>query len=318
MVTDAAPLRVAFFGTPAFAVPTLEALLRSRHTIVGVITQPDRPRGRGHRTVDAPVKALAVAAGAAILQPERLKEPDFIHAFRALSADIAVVAAYGKILTDTVLAVPTRGFVNVHASLLPRHRGAAPVHRAVIAGDHETGVTIMRVVRALDAGPMLARASRPISEEETSEQIERDLAVLGADLLVSTIDRLSEGPVDEVSQDDRLATYAHKLTKDDGIVDWQWPAGRLHNLIRGLHPWPHAFSFLGDTRIILRRSRPLSSTSTASPGTIVEATSDRLTVAAGLGILELTEVQPEGKRPMTVRDFLAGHPLSPGQRFRPA
>jgi methionyl-tRNA formyltransferase len=318
MVTDAVPLRVAFFGTPDFAVPTLDALLLSRHTLVGVITQPDRPRGRGHKTTDAPVKAVAVAAGVTILQPERLKAPGFLDAFRALSADIAVVAAYGKILTDEVLAVPPRGFLNVHASLLPRYRGAAPVHRAVVAGDQETGITIMRVVRALDAGPMLARATRPITADETSDDVERDLARLGADLLVATIDRLSVGRVDEVPQDDGLATYAHKLTKDDGAIDWQWPAERIHNLIRGLHPWPHAFAFLGEKRIILRRSRHSSVPSTAPPGTIVEAGSERLAVATGHGVLELTEVQPEGKRPMTVRDFLAGHPLSPGQRFRTA
>lgn len=318
MVADATPLRVAFFGTPDFAVPTLDALLRSRHTVVGVITQPDRPRGRGHKTTDAPVKALAVGAGATVLQPERLKTGGFVDAFRALSCDIAVVAAYGKILTDEVLAVPPRGFLNVHASLLPRFRGAAPVHRAVIAGDRETGITIMRVVRALDAGPMLARASRPIGDDETSDDVERGLARLGADLLVATIDRLSVGHIDEVPQDDRQATYAHKLTKDDGIVDWTWPAERLHNLIRGLHPWPHAFAFLGEKRIILRRSRSSSVPSTALPGTIVEADSERLAVATGQGILELTEVQPEGKRPMMVRDFLAGHPLAPGQHFRTA
>ena len=300
MVTSAVPLRIAFFGTPDFAVPTLDALLRSRHTVVGVITQPDRPRGRGHKTTDAPVKALAVSAGSTILQPERLKTGGFVDAFRGLSADIAVVAAYGKILTDEVLAVPPRGFLNVHASLLPRTR-RGPVHRAVIAGDRDTGITIMRVVRALDAGPMLARASRPISDDETSDDVERGLARLGADLLVATIDRLSVGDVDELPQDDRQATYAHKLTKDDGIVDWQWPADRIHNLIRGLYPWPHAVAFLGGKRIILRRSRHSPVSSPAPPGTIVEADNERVAVATGQGVLELTEVQPEGKRPMMAR-----------------
>ena len=317
-MSAAAPLRLVFFGTPEFAVPTLEALLASTHQVAAVITQPDRPSGRGHKTKDAPVKALASGAGVKVLQPARLKDPSFIGAFRDLSADLAVVAAYGKILTDEVLAVPSRGFVNVHGSLLPRYRGAAPVHRAVIAGEVETGVTIMRVVRALDAGPMLAKAARPISADETSAEVERDLARIGAELLVATVNRLAAGGVEEIAQDDREATYAHKLTREDGIVDWRWPAERIHNLIRGLHPWPHAFAYLDSARVILRRSRWSPESSPLSPGAVVAATGDRLAVAAGSGIVELTEIQPEGRRPMAVRDFLAGHPLAQGARFRSA
>jgi methionyl-tRNA formyltransferase len=318
MVTTASPLRVVFFGTPEFAVPTLEALLGSAHPVAGVVTQPDRPSGRGHKTRDTPVKAVAAAAGVPVLQPERMKDPAFVAAFGAMRADIAVVAAYGRILTEELLAVPTRGFINVHASLLPRHRGAAPVHRAIIAGDRETGITIMRVVRALDAGPMLARVSRPISGDETSDQVEHDLARTGASLLVETLDALSAGDVNEIPQDDTLATYAPKLTREDGAVNWQWPAERIHNLIRGLHPWPHAAAFLHDARIILRRSRWSPQPAAAAPGTIIEAASTHLAVATGEGILELAEIQPEGRRPMTVRDFLAGHPLVPGARFRTA
>lgn len=315
-VTAAAPLRVVFFGTPDFAVPTLEALLASTHHVAAVVTQPDRPSGRGHKTRDAPVKALAIAAGVEVLQPPRLKDPSFIGAFRGLNADLAVVAAYGRILTDEVLAIPRRGFINVHGSLLPRYRGAAPVHRAVIAGERETGITIMRVVRALDAGPMLAKAARPISADETSAEVERDLARIGAELLVTTVNRMAAGEVEEVAQDDREATYAHKLTREDGVVDWNWPAERIHNLIRGLHPWPHAFAYLDTGRVILRRSRWIPESAPISPGSIVAATGDRLAVAAGSGIVELTEIQPEGRRPMAVRDFLAGHPLEPGARFR--
>ena len=314
----AAPLRLVFFGTPEFAVPSLEALLASTHQVAAVITQPDRPSGRGHKTRDAPVKALAIAAGVDVLQPARLKDPSFMGAFRSLNADLAVVAAYGRILTEEVLAVPTRGFVNVHGSLLPRYRGAAPVHRAVSAGERETGVTIMRVVHALDAGPMLAKAARPISADETSAEVERDLSRIGAALLVNTLNRLAAGEVDEVAQDDRDATYAHKLTREDGVVDWGWPAERIHNLIRGLHPWPHAFAYLDTARVILRRSRWSPESSPHPPGTIVAATGDRLAVAAGSGIVELTEIQPEGRRPMAVRDFLSGHPLAPGARFRSA
>ena len=317
MVTTAppAPLRVVFFGTPGFAVPTLEALLRSRHVAAGVVTQPDRPRGRGYKTLDAPVKAIAVAAGVPVLQPQRLKEAVFLEKLMALRADLGVVAAYGKILTDQVLAIPTHGFVNVHASLLPRYRGAAPVHRAVIAGERETGVTLMRVVQALDAGSMLATAHRPIAADETSDEVERDLARLGAALLVATLDELAAGHVPETPQDDSQATYAPKLQKDEGLIDWRWTAERLHNLIRGLHPWPHAFTFLGARRLIVRRSRWSAESSPEAAGAVVDAAGDRLAVAAGSGILEITEIQSEGKRPMSAREFLAGHPLSRGERF---
>jgi methionyl-tRNA formyltransferase len=307
-----------FFGTPDFAVPTLEALLRSSHIVAGVVTQPDRPRGRGQQVASAPVKAVAAAAALPILQPPRLRDPAFIEQLMALRPDFGVVAAYGKILTDQVLTTPTHGFVNVHASLLPRYRGAAPVHRAVIAGERETGVTIMRVVQALDAGPMLATARRPIAADETSEEVERDLARLGAELLVATLDNLAAGRVAERPQDDSEATYAHKLQKDEGRIDWRWPAERLHNLIRGLHPWPHAFTFLDSRRLIVRRSRWSQEASPEAAGTLVNAAGDRLSVATGSGILEITEIQSEGKRPMTAREFLAGHSFARGARFEPS
>jgi methionyl-tRNA formyltransferase len=321
MVADAA-LRIVFFGTPEFAVPTLDALLASGHPVVGAVTQPDRPRGRGHKTSDAPVKSRALAAGLPLLQPDRLKDPAFLDAVAAFNADLGVVAAYGRILTDAVLATPRLGLINVHASLLPRYRGAAPVHRAVIAGERETGVTIMRVVKALDAGPMLATARRPIGPEETSEDVERDLARIGAALLVASLDDLALGRATETPQDEAAATYAPRLTKDDGAIDWKWPADRIHNLIRGLHPWPHAFTFIRGARLILRASTCNESDRSDSlqvePGTIVEAAGDRLIVASGHGTLHVREIQAEGKRPMTVRDFLPGHRLARGDRFTAA
>jgi methionyl-tRNA formyltransferase len=308
-------LRVVFFGTPAFAVPTLDALITSRHQVVGVVTQPDRPRGRGQMTTDAPVKARARDTGITVLQPATLKDPAFLPALAHLTADIGVVAAYGKILTDAVLGVPPLGMINVHASLLPKYRGAAPVHRAVIAGETETGITIMRIVKALDAGPMLASARRPIGENETSLEVEHDLAQTGAALLATILDRLAAGGVIETQQDERLATYAARLTKEDGLVDWSEPAARIHNRIRGLHPWPHAYSFLGATRLILLRSAASEEKPGAPPGTILTAHGDGLRVAAGTGIVHLLLIQSEGKRPMTPREFLAGHPLSAGDRF---
>jgi len=313
-------LRVVFFGTPEFAVPTLEALRQSRHQVVGVVTQPDRPRGRGQKTSASPVKAVAIAAGLPVLQPERLKEPSFIDSLTALDADLGVVAAYGKILTDAVLAIPRLGLINVHASLLPRYRGAAPVHRAIIAGERETGVTIMRVVKALDAGAMMAKVHRAIGPDDTSDEVERDLGRLGASLLVETTDALAAGRAVETPQDDAAATYAHRLTKDDGIIDWSRSAEEVHNLVRGLHPWPHAFTYHRSDRFILHRAAvaaaaPPHDASAVAPGTIVEAHADRLVVAAGRGLVQVTQIQAEGKRPMAARDFLAGHHLAPGDCF---
>jgi methionyl-tRNA formyltransferase len=315
MVGDA--LRVVFFGTPDFAVPTLDAILASHHPVVGVVTQPDRPRGRGQRVTDAPVKARAVAAALPVLQPDRLKAPEFLDALTSLRADVGVVAAYGRILTDAVLATPRLGMVNVHASLLPRYRGAAPVHRAIIAGELETGVTIMRVVKALDAGPMMASITRPIGSDETSVDVERDLSRVGARLLVGTLHRLAKGTATEIPQNDAEATYAPRLTKEDGAIDWTASAERIHNLVRGLHPWPHAYTYLHGRRLIVLRSQP-APPAIDEPGTILDASGDRLIVAAGGGTLHVHALQAEGKRPMTTREFLAGHRLTPGDRLSAA
>jgi methionyl-tRNA formyltransferase len=312
------PLRIVFFGTPAFAVSTLEALLASRHAVAGVVTQPDKPRGRGQRTTDAPVKVCATDAGIPVLQPASLKTADFLAALAAFDADLGVVAAYGRILTDAVLATPRLGMINVHASLLPRYRGAAPVHRAVMAGDRETGVTIMRVVRALDAGPMLAAERRTIGGDETSADVERDLGLIGARLLVDSVDRLAAGTATEVPQDDAEATYAPRLTKDDSPIDWGRPARVLHDQIRGLHPWPHAQTFLDRKRLIVLRSKVMPQPAGAVPGTIVAARGDDLDVATGAGLLRIVELQLEGKKPMRARDFLAGHHLPPGRRLSAA
>jgi methionyl-tRNA formyltransferase len=308
---------VVFLGTPAFAVPTLERLIESSHPVVGIVTQPDRPRGRGQRTVDAPVKATAKAAGLPVLQPDNLRDPAFMNELAKLEADIGVVAAYGKILPEAVLTEPRLGMVNVHASLLPRHRGAAPVHRAIMAGDRETGITIMRVVKALDAGPMLARARQPIGPDETSDELERELAKLGADLLVETLDSLASGSVAETPQDETLATYAPRLIRQDGLIDWSRTSPAIHNQVRGLHPWPHASSFLDGRRLIIRKSAlgDQSDVPAAAPGTVVAAHGDDFRIATGHGLISIKELQAEGKRPMTPREFLAGHRVRPGDRF---
>jgi methionyl-tRNA formyltransferase len=310
------PLRIVYFGTPAFAVPSLERLLASRHRVVGVVSQPDRPRGRGQHLHPTPTKVVALAHNVPVLQPARIKDEAFLQAIRDLNPDLGVVAAFGRILPDALLAIPRLGMINVHASLLPRYRGAAPVHRAVLAGDAETGVTIMRVVTELDAGPMLATRTIPIPHDATSGEIEASVAVAGADLLLTTIDDLSAGGAIETPQDDRLATHAAKITKEEGIIDWSDSARSLHNKVRGLQPWPLASTTLGGVRYVIRRSATTDQITGAKPGEIVAAHADDLVVAAGGGsAIRILELQPEGRRPMTAREFLAGHRLTPGDRF---
>ena len=311
------PLRVVFFGTPGFAVPTLERLIHSHHHVAGVVTQPDRPRGRGQQVTAGPVKALAASLKLPILQPERLAREGFEAELASLAADIGVVAAYGKMLPDWLLAAIPRGLINVHASLLPRYRGASPVHRAVIAGDRETGVTIMRVVKALDAGPMLASVTVPIGPDDTTTMVESMLAITGADLLVDTLDAIEAGTAVETPQDDAQATYAPKISKAEAVVDWSRPAPHIHNLIRGLWPWPHASTSLSNRRYILHRSRLSSIDHQGQPGEIVRASAiGGLHVACGTStVLELLDLQLEGKRVMSARDAMAARALTIGARF---
>jgi methionyl-tRNA formyltransferase len=318
MVSSVPSQRIVFFGTPEFAVPSLQALIESRHQVVAAVTQPDRPRGRGQRPHAPPVKDLALRHRLTVLQPERLRDEDFLGALKRLKADLGVVAAYGKILSDAVLQIPGNGLINVHASLLPKYRGAAPIHRAVMAGENTTGVTIMRVVKALDAGPMIASVSRPIGPDDTSSEVEQALAVIGAEALVKAVDALAIGAAVETPQEDAQSTYARRLEKTDGVVDWSRAARDIHNQIRGLHPWPHAYSDLDGERTILLRSHVESEQNVwrhVEPGEIVEAAGDVLSVQTGKGVLRILELQREGRRPVSARDFLAGRRLPEGAKF---
>jgi methionyl-tRNA formyltransferase len=318
---------VVFFGTPQFAVPTLQQLLNSRHRVCGVVTQPDRPRGRGQKVTDAPIKSLALQRGLPLTQPERLTDPAFADTLRSWSPDIGVVVAYGRLIPERVVHIPPLGMINVHASLLPKYRGAAPVHRAVTAGETETGVTIMRVAKLLDSGDMLARAVRPIGADETSVAVERDLSEAGARLLLDVLDAIESGTAVDEPQNHALATVAPKITREDGLLDWTLPAAAIHNRVRGLYPWPHAFTYLDGARLIILKTRvdalPAAAghedaheTAGVAPGTVVEVSRDAIHVATGHGgRLVIEELQPEGKRPMRVRDYLAGRPLPVGARF---
>jgi methionyl-tRNA formyltransferase len=303
------PLRIAFFGTPAFAVPTLDALLASDHEVVGVVTQPDRPRGRGQQVSDAPVKERALVAGVPILQPTKLKAPEFLDAFSAWRADIGVVAAYGRILPQVLLDIPPRGLINVHASLLPAWRGASPIQRAVLNGDAISGVTIMRVVLALDAGAMLARIEVPIDPDDTTGTLEAGLSVAGASLLRDVIDRMGRGEtVEEVPQDDAAATLAPRLEKQEGLIDWSRPARALDCHVRGMQPWPGAFTFVDGQRLVIRTAKAdEAGAGDAEPGALVRVEGDAALLACGDGhCLRVSRVQPDGKRVMTTREWLQG------------
>jgi methionyl-tRNA formyltransferase len=317
-------VKTVFFGTPAFAVPTLERLLASPHSVAGVVTQPDRPRGRGQRVSASPVKTVATANALPVFQPERMQDPDFIAALEELKPDLGVIAAYGKLLPDGLLKLPRLGMINVHASLLPKYRGAAPIHRAIMAGERESGITIIKLVHEMDAGPMLHWKSIPIEPDDTSASLEPRLAKLGAELLIATIDALDTHTITQHEQDKYQVTFAPRLTRDDGQIDWTKTAPQIHNQVRGLHPWPHAFGYLDGVRYLLLHTqvveRPVQNSSAETPvdGQVLEAKKDRLIVATGRHTaLALLNLQPEGRRPLTARAFLAGHRLSPGATFRP-
>jgi len=300
--------RVLFMGSPQFAIPTLRALLQG-YQVVGVVTQPDRPSGRGRQLQPPPVKVLAQARGLPVLQPASLRSPEAIAALQALRPDVIVVAAFGQILRPAVLDLPPFGCLNVHASLLPRWRGAAPIAAAILAGDETSGITVMRMDPGLDTGPILRQRALPIAPDDTSESLGEKLAQLGADLLLDTLPDWLARKILPQPQDNTLATFAPQLEKEQGHVDWSEPADAIARRVRAFHPWPGTFTtWQGAPLRILRASAESASASRgegALPGT-VEATPDGPVVVTGRGRLRLIEVQPAGKRPMPADAFVRG------------
>lgn len=299
------PMRIVFMGTPNFAVPALRALLDAGHEVVSVYSQPPRAAGRGMALRASPVQQEAEQAGLAVRTPERLKSAEEQERFRALNADVAVVVAYGLILPKPILDGTRLGLFNVHASLLPRWRGAAPINRAIIAGDRETGVSIMRIIEGLDAGPVCLEGRVAISPDMTAGELHDALAPLGAELMTTALKELEENRLDCRSQHDEAATYAPKLDPRETHIDWRLPAREVHDRIRGLSPDPGAWFEL-DINGKRERIRTLRSTLTegeGAPGTLLD---DRLTVACAEGAVQLTEVQRAGKRPMAADEFLRG------------
>ncbi len=307
-------MRIIFAGTPAFAVPALNALL-SAHTILAVYTQPDRPAGRGLELKSSPVKELAQKHRIQVQQPHKLGES--LPALRAAKPDVMIVVAYGMLLPPPVLTIPTFGCINVHASLLPRWRGAAPIARAIQAGDTRTGATIMQMDEDLDTGPILAQLETDILATDTAASLHDRLANLGADLLLSTIAALAGGGLRPRAQDEVRASYARKLGKEEAAIDWAEPAVSLHRKIRALNPAPVARTKLAGEVLRIWDVGPLTAATTerALPGTILRCDTAGIYVQTGAGTLVLTRLQAAGARVLHVSDFLNGHPLAPGDRF---
>ena len=307
-------MRIIFMGTPEFAVPSLEALLRSEHAVVGAVTQPDRPKGRGQDLVPSPVKLVCQREGIALLQPSKMKNPAFIEALRAWQPELIAVAAFGRILPPAILELPPRGCVNVHASLLPKYRGAAPIQWALINGEKETGVTTMLMDVGMDTGAMLLQEQVSIDPEDTAGSLSEKLADVGGRLLIETLHRLKAGTITPQPQDHSRATLAPLLRKQDGLIDWTLPATDLANRVRGLLPWPGAYCYAGHERWTICRAAATAHHAGAGypPGAIVQVNKEAFHVNTGNGILVVTALKPAGGRQMSIREYLAGHAIRPG------
>lgn len=298
-------LKVLFAGTPEFAARHLQALIDSpHHQVVAVYSQPDRPAGRGRKLTASPVKAVALEAGLPVNQPTSFKESSALEQLAAIEADIMVVVAYGLLLPQAVLDTPRLGCINVHASLLPRWRGAAPIHRALLAGDARTGVTIMQMDKGLDTGDMLLKAECPIEPTDTSASLHDKLIELGCPALIDALDGLEAGTLKAEQQDDALATYAQKLAKTEGEIDWQQSAAEIHRQIRGLTPWPGAYTHWQGQTVRIHQASVVDATLHAPPGTLVSLKAEGIEVATGESLLAIEQLQLPGKKAMSAADVL--------------
>jgi methionyl-tRNA formyltransferase len=297
--------RLVFMGTPDFAVPVLEALV-GQYQVVAVVTQPDRAAGRGQRAKFSPVKKTALAHDLPLLQPPSLRRPEAARELRELAPDVIIVAAFGQILPPEVLAIPPHGCLNVHASLLPRYRGAAPIAAAILAGEEQTGVTIMLMDEGMDTGPILAQAECKIKPQDTTGSLSIMLAQQGADLLVETLPRWLEGQIVPQPQDDSLATYCQMITKKDGLIDWSLPATDLWLRVRAYDPWPGAYTYWRGKRLKILRVRPVTAgTTDEEPGRVINL-DDGVAVVAGTDALLLEEIQLAGKKALAAQEFIRG------------
>ncbi len=306
-------MKILFMGTPDFAAATLDKLIHSRHQLIGVVTQPDKQKGRKQEVSISPVKELALAHAVPVYQPNKVREPEFMEKVRELAPEAIIVAAFGQILPKALLDIPPYGCINVHGSLLPKYRGAAPIQYSIIDGEHETGITIMYMDTGIDTGDMILQSKLPIAEDETGGSLFHKMAQLGADLLLEALDQLEAGTAARIPQDNEKASYVKMLTKEMGEMDFTQSADRLERLIRGLNPWPGAYTLLeGKTLKLWRAETEKRDVTGAMPGEVMELREDALVVAAGDGALVIRELQLDGKKRMTAADFLRGRKLLPG------
>jgi len=306
-------LRIIFMGTPDIALASAEELLTSGEDLIAVVTQPDKPKGRGRICEACPVKNWALVNNIPVLQPERARDPKFLEEIKKLAPDLIVVHAFGQILPKELLDIPKFGVINVHASLLPKYRGAAPVQWAILNGEVETGVTIMQMEEKLDTGPILLQQKVPIEDSDTSGTLLKKLSELGRELLISAIKGVKVKTLKPIPQDDSLASYAPPIKKEQGKIDWNEPAGLIWRKVRAFNPWPGAFVGEGEHLLKIWKAEPADAK--AEPGVIIEAHKKWIEVACAQGSLRILELQPAGKKRMTPEAFLAGHKLKSGERF---
>jgi methionyl-tRNA formyltransferase len=310
-------LRVVFMGTPEFACPTLQKLMDRGEEVIAVVTQPDRPKGRGQKTVPTPVKELSEKNGITVLQPLKVRTPEFIEILKGMNPDLIVVVAFGQILPKALLDIPKFGCINVHASLLPRYRGAAPLNWCIINGETETGVTTMQMDEGLDTGAILLKKTTPIDPDEDTSSLHDRLSVLGAEVLSETLDMLVAGKLIPEKQDDSLSCYAPILKKEHGLIDWDCTAQAIRNMVRGMSPWPGAFTRLDGKllKIYKVRTDNTKCEDDSTPGTVLKADRDGIEVACGEGSIIIDELQLEGRKRLPAGEFLAGCKIEPGTIF---
>lgn len=314
-------MKIVFMGTPDFAVGALDAIVEAGHQVTAVVTQPDKPKGRGKEMQMTPVKVCALSHGIPVFQPAKIKEPEAVEQLRGYEADLFVVAAFGQILSEEILSMPKYGCVNIHASLLPKYRGAGPIQWAIINGEKVTGVTIMQMEKGLDTGDMLFRREVEIVPDETADTLHDKLAAVGAELIVEAIPKIEAGEVTPEKQRGEDSSYAKMLTKAMGKIDWNMEAGKLDCLIRGLISWPGASTVFRGKTLKIWEEEPVDAGSLrgaaegAAPGTVVLVEKDAIYIQTGKGVLKVKAVQPEGKKRMAVKDFLLGYPVKAGELF---
>lgn len=308
-------MKIVFMGTPDFALPSLTALIQSDHSLCGVVTQPDRLSGRGKKLTPPPVKIRAVEHGIPVLQPGKVRDEACVRWLQDRAPDLIVVVAFGQILPPSVLGIPAHRCINLHASLLPRYRGASPINRAIIIGDVTTGITTMLMDAGMDTGDILLQQEVPIAADDDAVSLGKRLSDVGASLLVETLSRLERGVLTPQPQNGSLATYAPPLKKDDGVIDWTKTARDIYNLVRGAVPWPGAFTHLERKRLKILKSAIVEESAALPPGTVVRTGPEGIRVATGGGCLALTAVQLENRSAMQAGDFVRGHPLPAGTRL---